>query len=294
MSKAVWACASIFDFFLRYEDNRCFSVSWRRSLIVQIRKKPFQSPEAILKQEKYYTPTAGNVSKIFGQKSTFSKKPIVLSEFKCWQFVKTCQKLVFKVNFLCQKSSLIWIFQIFSPIKNYILGAHFLILSSFYKSMPIFYWTFGSAPRKLVNPIPTGQGRNQPLYERHVTKSGRNRVKLNIIVHYSLCFGSILMWIRTKDAYLVEVQSIVRTRSRWPFKKARHTLYFSLQSLKEPSRLEVIINGADMWKLQTDFFGRIWTPVKACLWPSRSPFFCPSWRLQMPAFALSHPLTKIL
>ena len=28
-----------------------------------------------------------------------------------------------------------------------------------------------------VNPIPTGQGRNQPLYERHVTKSGRNRVK---------------------------------------------------------------------------------------------------------------------
>ena len=31
----------------------------------------------------------------------------------------------------------------------------------------------------LVNPIPTGhgQGRNQPLYERHVTKSGRNRVK---------------------------------------------------------------------------------------------------------------------
>ena len=24
---------------------------------------------------------------------------------------------------------------------------------------------------------PTGQGRNQPLYERHMTKSGRNRVK---------------------------------------------------------------------------------------------------------------------
>ena len=31
------------------------------------------------------------------------------------------------------------------------------------------------------NPISTGQGRNQPLYESHVTKSGRNRVK-------SLCF----------------------------------------------------------------------------------------------------------
>ena len=27
------------------------------------------------------------------------------------------------------------------------------------------------------NPIPTGHGRNQPIYERHVTKSGRNRVK---------------------------------------------------------------------------------------------------------------------
>ena len=28
-----------------------------------------------------------------------------------------------------------------------------------------------------LNPIPIGQGWNQPLYERHVTKSGRNRVK---------------------------------------------------------------------------------------------------------------------
>ena len=28
-----------------------------------------------------------------------------------------------------------------------------------------------------LNPIPTSQGRNQPLYERHMTKSGRNRVK---------------------------------------------------------------------------------------------------------------------
>ena len=28
-----------------------------------------------------------------------------------------------------------------------------------------------------LNPIPTGHGRNQPIYERHVTKSGRNRVK---------------------------------------------------------------------------------------------------------------------
>ena len=29
----------------------------------------------------------------------------------------------------------------------------------------------------IVNPIPTGHGQNQPIYERHVTKSGRNRVK---------------------------------------------------------------------------------------------------------------------
>jgi hypothetical protein len=27
------------------------------------------------------------------------------------------------------------------------------------------------------NPIPTGHGQNQPIYERHVTTAGRNRVK---------------------------------------------------------------------------------------------------------------------
>ena len=32
------------------------------------------------------------------------------------------------------------------------------------------------------NPIPTSQGQNQPLYERHMTKSGRNRVKPSITV----------------------------------------------------------------------------------------------------------------
>ena len=33
-------------------------------------------------------------------------------------------------------------------------------------------------PLKLfLNPIPTGHGRNQLIYERHVTKSGRDRVK---------------------------------------------------------------------------------------------------------------------
>ena len=28
-----------------------------------------------------------------------------------------------------------------------------------------------------LNPIPNGHGRNQPIYERHVTTAGRNRVK---------------------------------------------------------------------------------------------------------------------
>ena len=39
--------------------------------------------------------------------------------------------------------------------------------------------TSGYLSRFLVtfNPIPTGHGRNQPIYERHVTKSGRNRFK---------------------------------------------------------------------------------------------------------------------
>ena len=29
----------------------------------------------------------------------------------------------------------------------------------------------------LVNPIPTGTGRNQPIYEYHLTTASRNRVK---------------------------------------------------------------------------------------------------------------------
>ena len=39
-----------------------------------------------------------------------------------------------------------------------------------------------------LNPIPTGHGRNQPIYERHVTKSGRNRVKSSLVhKNLSLC-----------------------------------------------------------------------------------------------------------
>ena len=29
-----------------------------------------------------------------------------------------------------------------------------------------------------INPIPTGHGRNQPIYERHLTTAGRNRVNI--------------------------------------------------------------------------------------------------------------------
>ena len=47
-----------------------------------------------------------------------------------------------------------------------------------YLKTPLFgEWLKGQNPREWVNPIPTGQGRDQPLYECHVTKSGRNRVK---------------------------------------------------------------------------------------------------------------------
>ena len=31
----------------------------------------------------------------------------------------------------------------------------------------------------LFNPIPTGHGRNQPIYECHVTTASRNRVNAN-------------------------------------------------------------------------------------------------------------------
>ena len=45
-------------------------------------------------------------------------------------------------------------------------------------SMYLLGFYLGTENTSWVNPIPTGQGRNQPLYECHVTKSGRNRGKL--------------------------------------------------------------------------------------------------------------------
>ena len=37
----------------------------------------------------------------------------------------------------------------------------------------------------LLNPIPTSHGRNQPIYECHVTTAGRNRVKEVILIHFT-------------------------------------------------------------------------------------------------------------
>ena len=49
-----------------------------------------------------------------------------------------------------------------------------------------------------VNPIPTCQGRNQPLYERHVTKSGKNRVK-RILVNFKSRHLSALCYFTFKN-----------------------------------------------------------------------------------------------
>ena len=49
----------------------------------------------------------------------------------------------------------------------------------------IGYGRYGCAVHSF-NPIPTGHGRNQPIYERHVTTASRNRVK------YTTVFPQIL------------------------------------------------------------------------------------------------------
>ena len=43
--------------------------------------------------------------------------------------------------------------------------------------------------REKVNPIPTGHGPNQLIYECHVTKSGRNRVNSKICLVGELNLG---------------------------------------------------------------------------------------------------------
>jgi hypothetical protein len=32
-----------------------------------------------------------------------------------------------------------------------------------------------------INPIPTGDGLNQPIYSYHVTQAGRNRIKITLL-----------------------------------------------------------------------------------------------------------------
>ena len=55
-------------------------------------------------------------------------------------------------------------------LNNLVLTLADMILLLTSKRIKIFEWIY-------FNPISTNQGRNQPLYERHVTKSGRNRAK---------------------------------------------------------------------------------------------------------------------
>ena len=58
-----------------------------------------------------------------------------------------------------------------------------------------FFQIFVAFSKKLnVNPIPTSQGQNQPLYQRHVTKFGWNRVKITELCSDSLniCCTSFL------------------------------------------------------------------------------------------------------
>ena len=47
-----------------------------------------------------------------------------------------------------------------------------MLCNNIFATISFYFWMKGR-----FNPIPTSQGRNQPLYERHVTKSGRNRFK---------------------------------------------------------------------------------------------------------------------
>ena len=56
----------------------------------------------------------------------------------------------------------------------------FVLLEAFIKKMNDPYLSSHHQPTKF-NPIPTGHGRKQPIYERHVTKSGRNRVNFRNI-----------------------------------------------------------------------------------------------------------------
>ena len=62
------------------------------------------------------------------------------------------------------------------------------LAGSYLEHVPCKFWKVCLG----LNPIPTGHGRNQPIYERHVTKSGRNRVKYLPQINYGgklTCLG---------------------------------------------------------------------------------------------------------
>jgi hypothetical protein len=56
----------------------------------------------------------------------------------------------------------------------------------------VFCWTF-QIYLNLVNPIPTGHGRNQPIYECHVTATGRNRVKHTVLYDFNKFLSTVCL-----------------------------------------------------------------------------------------------------
>ena len=55
-------------------------------------------------------------------------------------------------------------------------NVYFWIFSIFSNLLTILYKVKSRVLTRLINPIPTGHGRNQPIYESHATTAGRNRV----------------------------------------------------------------------------------------------------------------------
>jgi hypothetical protein len=96
--------------------------------------------------------------------------------------VNLCQKLFFLQNMgrKCCVQKLFWMSKTIS-FHN--------MFSPYSELVGFMYWSF--------NPIPIGHGRNQPIYERHVTKSGRNRV--NSMNNLSSYCGLVDAKIRDSD-----------------------------------------------------------------------------------------------
>ena len=102
--------------------------------------------------------------------------PIMLSDRNCQKFRKNVQ-IIFKYSryfwqFLQTSDRICIKKRVFYPSHT------FRVIWMF---PHIMTWC---VVERFFNPIPTSHGWNQPIYERHVTKSGRNRVK---IVHIYFC-----------------------------------------------------------------------------------------------------------